>query len=83
MGRATEVNQLNQEENNISIHALRGEGDVQKRSDLFMQYAFQSTPSVGRATIDEFHLELNSLISIHALRGEGDARSAVRITQNI
>ena len=35
----------------ISIHALRGEGDVPIRRDCFIPLAFQSTPSVGRATI--------------------------------
>ena len=33
---------------------------------------FQSTPSVGRATIVEENGKLKTTISIHALRGEGD-----------
>ena len=81
----------------ISIHALRGEGDVRTdissktvranfnprppwggRQYIFEEYAagkaFQSTPSVGRATLF-FHYRVNQniLISIHALRGEGDS----------
>ena len=34
----------------ISIHALRGEGDKEKSKDKPVQWKFQSTPSVGRAT---------------------------------
>ena len=33
---------------------------------------FQSTPSVGRATISEYLGNIFADISIHALRGEGD-----------
>ena len=57
----------------ISIHALRGEGDrsyIAKRSNSNL---FQSTPSVGRATIGILAINfISQLISIHALRGEGD-----------
>ena len=35
----------------ISIHALRGEGDAGGRSGRDIKRPFQSTPSVGRATI--------------------------------
>ena len=79
----------------ISIHALRGEGDVQlgkllKRladfnprppwggrlvSAIVDRYklAFQSTPSVGRATRQSCQRnKMTRQISIHALRGEGD-----------
>ena len=34
----------------ISIHALRGEGDMWLRSGMVSGFIFQSTPSVGRAT---------------------------------
>ena len=33
---------------------------------------FQSTPSVGRATIYDISENMGLVISIHALRGEGD-----------
>ena len=33
---------------------------------------FQSTPSVGRATLNALGLAFTQAISIHALRGEGD-----------
>ena len=57
----------------ISIHALRGEGDGIR----FWQITddkplFQSTPSVGRATIAARRNIQRLVISIHALRGEGD-----------
>ena len=41
---------------NISIHALRGEGDDSVELDESGKIKFQSTPSVGRATIDSSRL---------------------------
>ena len=41
--------------------------------DSLVGTAFQSTPSVGRATGKTLKKQLNLEISIHALRGEGDA----------
>ena len=38
----------------------------------YLDYVFQSTPSVGRATFDRLAHNLEYFISIHALRGEGD-----------
>ena len=60
----------------ISIHALRGEGDPADIAAVTGNNRFQSTPSAGRAT----HIENGSMairyISIHALRGEGDSKNA-------
>ena len=56
----------------ISIHALRGEGDYFHNLVINGTSAFQSTPSVGRATVAEINKQLKKKISIHALRGEGD-----------
>ena len=56
----------------ISIHALRGEGDANIIKAGIMQSVFQSTPSVGRATIVAVPVTFKLIISIHALRGEGD-----------
>ena len=39
---------------------------------------FQSTPSVGRATVYLLSVVFNAGISIHALRGEGDGVTATR-----
>ena len=80
--------------NKISIHALRGEGDVIVSvlykvlgnfnprppwggrplviSSAVLVSTFQSTPSVGRATILMLRELMCIYISIHALRGEGD-----------
>ena len=56
----------------ISIHALREEGDVFPVERAVARYLFLSTPSARRAT-DQFGGFLRSLcISIHALREEGD-----------
>ncbi len=57
----------------ISIHALRGEGDVSTCSSIRPHGTFQSTPSAGRATIARYNNATAAFeISIHALRGEGD-----------
>ena len=56
----------------ISIHALRGEGDEMLSAVLMKKAIFQSTPSVGRATVPEGWQMCPQCISIHALRGEGD-----------
>ena len=56
----------------ISIHALRGEGDIPGRAGLLIIDSFQSTPSVGRATNNTDINIVAKVISIHALRGEGD-----------
>ena len=56
----------------ISIHALREEGDsiVTDRSSAALR--FLSTPSARRATIFCQCGTLGAIISIHALREEGD-----------
>ena len=56
----------------ISIHALRGEGDLSASWRSTTNNRFQSTPSVGRATIEWRSTATEEQISIHALRGEGD-----------
>ena len=40
--------------NNISIHALREEGDQWKKDNLPTRQEFQSTPSARRATGDDY-----------------------------
>ena len=42
----------------ISIHALRGEGDNHSERPLLVDFRFQSTPSVGRATFNIHYLLL-------------------------
>ena len=56
----------------ISIHSLRGEGDVAAPDTDVYNLQFQSTPSVGRETFSGIIKYGLSTISIHSLRGEGD-----------
>ena len=60
---------------NISIHALREEGDVDRFTSNDSTFIFLSTPSARRATISAPPHSTSSGISIHALREEGDSRS--------
>ena len=57
---------------NISIHALREEGDYCISNLLICEGIFLSTPSARRATGCLISYVLVSEISIHALRKEGD-----------
>ena len=56
----------------ISIHTLCEEGDFAKYCTLCNHSKFQSTPSVKRATYDDFKNHLHFCISIHTLCEEGD-----------
>ena len=57
---------------NISIHALREEGDGVALSKDGCGLPFLSTPSARRATNPAGAFCINDAISIHALREEGD-----------
>ena len=57
----------------ISIHALREEGDRRMADGAECKCGFLSTPSVRRATRDSSALPPPVAISIHALREEGDS----------
>ena len=56
----------------ISIHALREEGDKLRSATLSSRSVFLSTPSARRATHTPSQLLPHFPISIHALREEGD-----------
>ena len=56
----------------ISIHALRKESDRMIVTDSTIEYAFQSTLSVRRATSGNNERTKSFPISIHALRKESD-----------
>ena len=56
----------------ISIHALREEGDQLIRTAFIATPGFLSTPSARRATEPNWDIIEAVLISIHALREEGD-----------
>ena len=57
---------------NISIHALREEGDTAAPTGAGRGQGFLSTPSARRATKNPLSVVYLGCISIHALREEGD-----------
>ena len=59
----------------ISIHALREEGDAGVYHAETKRRRFLSTPSARRATLIQRHRGAVFQISIHALREEGDIAS--------
>ena len=80
VGRATYKPTNNNAPANISIHALRGEGDIAAHSFFAGDEPFLSTPSVGRATPAVGVAVRGVVISIHALRGEGDRITSTKST---
>ena len=56
----------------ISIHALREEGDKEICTTQAERLKFLSTPSARRATHRSIQGRVQIRISIHALREEGD-----------
>ena len=62
----------------ISIHALREEGDQVRTAILDGMIQFLSTPSARRATKTGNRIYMVVKISIHALREEGDATASPR-----
>ena len=64
---------------NISIHALREEGDQVLINHFESSLKFQSTPSARRATLGSVFPNDFQQISIHALREEGDSKSGEKI----
>ena len=75
--RATEGALLVQGDAEISIHALREEGDFRFFREKTTLRKFLSTPSARRATRKIEQHERKRNISIHALREEGDATAAL------
>ena len=70
--RATCRLQRHADDLQISIHALREEGDVFVCHLLILLCIFLSTPSARRATFQAGLFAAHHDISIHALREEGD-----------
>ena len=66
----------------ISIHALREEGDKVEESTRWADLKFLSTPSARRATFDAMLPQPGHQISIHALREEGD-KSVAECEENL
>ena len=70
--RATVIDGNNAVSYEISIHALREEGDLAMTRKNFSVLIFLSTPSARRATFRAGGAAAAGEISIHALREEGD-----------
>ena len=68
---------IRKQEQAISIHSLRMEGDVRAKLVSGWSLTFQSTPSAWRETHCCNALILFQIISIHSLRMEGDLRKTV------
>ena len=78
--RATRSFELSVKFSDISIHALREEGDYHTFSILSRVFLFLSTPSARRATREpEYEYKVTD-ISIHALREEGDSKNRDKIS---
>ena len=60
----------------ISIHALREEGDTESFSGALANLYFYPRPPRGGRPVAEGHQIVDRVISIHALREEGDAIKA-------
>ena len=73
--RATHAGVLRVLLQQISIHALREEGDGVLVDVLVHRLVFLSTPSARRATGVSVGYRIDTIISIHALREEGDTRA--------
>ena len=65
------------ENTQISIHALREEGDLSVLDTSVTATVFLSTPSARRATPGAGEPDPAGSISIHALREEGDQLAAL------
>ena len=79
--RATVLPEQPRRYEEISIHALREEGDARIFSRILMVSLFLSTPSARRAT-HQRALERTAIkISIHALREEGDKSACTNLAE--
>ena len=74
--RATNCRQHRRKGADISIHALREEGDSNTAYQRAVEDIFLSTPSARRATNYKMLKKMSNVISIHALREEGDTTTA-------
>ena len=70
--RATRSSRKESQNPEISIHALREEGDALADEQIAAINEFLSTPSARRATRGPYDPRQQTPISIHALREEGD-----------
>ena len=78
--RATQTTKQGEKDWDISIHALREEGDMLGSAEAANEAIFLSTPSARRATPDRHRVQRSNRISIHALREEGDGVAMITMT---
>ena len=78
-GRRPEHGVEQRQQQMVSIHAFRGEGDATQAMRLDRRHAFQSTPSGGKATLLCYQRAIMFDVSIHAFRGEGDRMRSMRL----
>ena len=78
VGRATKPLALLRWQAKISIHALRGEGDISAAGTMQRPFYFYPRPPWGGRPLRAQALEQARAISIHALRGEGDPWKTTR-----
>ena len=64
----------------ISIHALREEGDSMITLACPASWYFYPRPPRGGRLSDTYHSTLSNMISIHALREEGDSKNRDKIS---
>ena len=72
--RATRSFELSVKLSDISIHALREEGDVPPRASFSSSFYFYPRPPRGGRRLHYICTMEDETISIHALREEGDVR---------
>ena len=77
--RATDAIERRLQGLEISIHALREEGDAGAGDLGGVESLFLSTPSARRATPEVYARRVRDRISIHALREEGDRGTRARV----
>ena len=82
VGRATSPKRAGSRyRSTISIHALRGEGDLGVRQEFTRDANFNPRPPWGGRRSVHYLTNPSDYISIHALRGEGDADKATTGTR--
>ena len=71
-GKATHLQPVGQDVQNVSIHAFRGEGDVYFDCDNRLTNSFNPRLPGGRRPCRSANVQHSRRVSIHAFRGEGD-----------
>ena len=82
VGRATLVILPIYSDELISIHALRGEGDIYSLLSVLVTFSISIHALRGEGDLEDYEYSIwHKFISIHALRGEGDNVFALKTIQ--